>query len=196
MIYIYTACAYNFLPKACVLARSLRKKMPNAHLCLGLADEVDKEANAADYGFDSIISPDDMTDYVPDTAAWVFKHDVMELSTAIKGFILDTLLCKDDCEAVFYFDPDCLVFEPLDTLIQRFDKNSILITPHYTTPVMDPFPIWTDFALLKHGTYNLGFIGVKNDEIGCHFAKWWKLRLRDYCCRDYMEGYVYRSEMD
>jgi len=188
MIYIYTACAYNFLPKACVLAESLRKNMPEAHLCLGLADEVPKEANAADYGFDSIVSPADMADYVPDITAWVFKHDVMELSTAIKGFILEKLLHKDDCQAVFYLDPDCVVFESLDTLTQCFDNNSILITPHYITPVVDPFPIWTDFALLKHGTYNLGFLGVKNDKNGQLFARWWKLRLRDYCCRDYMEG--------
>lgn len=96
--------------------------------------------------------------------------------------MLRYLLGKQNCEAVLYCDPDIVVFSRLDDLLGELKLNSVLLTPHQTKPehtiqaIID-----NEICSLRHGLYNLGFIGVKNDEEGRAFSEWWSERLYHFC---------------
>jgi hypothetical protein len=65
----------------------------------------------------------------------------------------------------------------------------VVLTPHLTSPentiegVMD-----NEISCLKHGVYNLGFVGVKADDEGRRFAKWWGDRIYHFCRDDIPHG--------
>jgi hypothetical protein len=133
-------------------------------------------------GFDRVLSAEEYTQ-------WRFKHSLVEFCTAVKGNALCHLLNKPDCEAVFYFDPDIAIFDNLEQLTNQFMDYSILLTPHLTDIEKTYSAVWdNEISVLKHGIYNLGFVGVKNDINGHKFAKWWKDRLDLYCYDDIPNG--------
>ena len=45
-----------------------------------------------------------------------------------------------------------------------------------------------ELASLRHGLFNLGFIGVKYSHEGLQFVDWWKKRLRNHCLIDKPRG--------
>ena len=119
----------------------------------------------------------------------VFKHSIVEVSTGIKGFALLHLLSLPDCTEVLYFDPDIVVLRRLDGLLKHFNTASILLTPHLTAPETTLEAILdNEFSVLKHGIYNLGFVGVKNSAEGQCFAQWWAARLQYFCFDDIPNG--------
>src|SRR5205085_5341651 len=45
-----------------------------------------------------------------------------------------------------------------------------------------------ELSALRHGIYNLGFLGVRNGEEGRRFASWWADRLQQFCYDDIPRG--------
>src|SRR5690606_17865406 len=45
-----------------------------------------------------------------------------------------------------------------------------------------------EICSLKHGIYNLGFIGVAANDAGRQFAAWWSSRLYNFCRNDIPNG--------
>lgn len=187
-LYIFTAAAFNYFPKAKLLARSVREHLPDAHLCMALSDVRPAGFNIKKYGFDSVVAADDLDSEIPNLESWIFRHDVMELSTAIKPFVLNRLLDLPDCAAVLFLDPDCYLFGDPADLLKQFESHSILITPHQTKAEIDDRMMFREVNHLRFGIYNLGFLGVKNDDEGKRFAHWWKKRLARYCLIDLQSG--------
>lgn len=185
---VFTAAAFNYLPRARLLAESVRRYLPRAHLCLALADVKPEGFDPASCGFDSVVAVEDLADAIPDLPRWTFCHDVMERSTAIKPFVLERLLARPDCRAVFFFDPDCYLFSPPDELLERFADASILLTPHQTRPEASEKCMFRETNHLRFGVYNLGFLGVRNDETGRAFTDWWRKRLHAFCRIDLQKG--------
>lgn len=181
-LYAFTSAACNYLPKVRLLIQSLKRHHPEIRLVLALSDHLADPDLLRDEAWDEIM-PIDTLD-IPDWRRWAFTHDIVELSTAIKPFVLSRLLARPDCGGVFYFDPDMVLFSRLDDLIGRLEKSDILLTPHQNKPevglaeVMD-----NEISSLKHGIYNLGFIGVRPSLNGRAFARWWADRVY-YFCRD------------
>lgn len=175
----FTSIAANYLPKARVLARSFKKFHPEARFHLVLSDKP-MDWSGKGEPFDSVIYPDELP--IPDIRRWLFKHTVVEICTGVKGAAFQEVFRRSGPDAVFYFDPDMVLFSRLDSLIERFEKNSILLTPHLSEPedtneaVMD-----NEICALQHGVYNLGFLGVKNSAQGRKFVDWWAKRLADFC---------------
>lgn len=187
-LYIFTAAAFNYFPKARMLARSVRAHLPDAHLCMALSDVRPEGFDIKKYGFDSVIAADDLGAEIPNLESWIFRHDVMELSTAIKPFVLNRLLALPDCKAVLFLDPDCYMFGGPSGLLENFAEHSILITPHQTKAETDDRMMFREINHLRFGIYNLGFLGVKNDDEGRRFSMWWQKRLSKYCLIDLQSG--------
>lgn len=186
-IHVFTSAATNYLPKVRVLCESLKRHHPDLVVHLALADRRPKWLDAAREPFDTIIEIEELG--IPKTNAWVFKHSLIELSTAIKPFVAKRLLLQGDCKAVIYFDPDMVLFSPNDDLISEFESASILLTPHLTEPEPTQEGVRdNEMAALKHGVFNLGFIGIRNDDEGIGFANWWADRLYDFCLEALPEG--------
>lgn len=186
-IYAFTSIAPNYLPKAAVLAQTLKKYSPHVKFGVCIADFRKPAAVDALSEFDEFWTLDAIP--VSNLRAWTFRHSLVELCTAVKGAIVRSLLQRPDCEAVFFFDPDIILSAPVEDLAAAFTHGSILLTPHLTVPetsfeaVLD-----NERSALQHGVYNLGFLGVRADDEGRRFADWWWARVAELCFDDIPSG--------
>lgn len=186
-IYAFTSAACNYLPKAEVLRQSLRRYHPEIRLVLALPDRIPDGLDLSKQGWDETLAIEDLG--IPMWRPWAFTHSLVELATAVKPFVMASLLGRPGCRAVLYFDPDIVLFSRLDDLINQLEEADILLTPHQTSPeqgleeVMD-----NEICSLKHGVYNLGFIGVRPTANGRNFARWWSERLYYFCQDDIPNG--------
>lgn len=185
--HIFTSAALNYLPKVRILFNSIREHHPEIKLHLALADIPDAPLDISDEPFDSVITIESLN--IPDWRGWAFCHDIVEFSTAIKPFALKSLLGRPDCNKALYFDPDMVLFSRIDDILNALNDSSILLTPHQTVPedsleaVID-----NEICSLRHGIYNLGFIGVCANDEGLRFANWWSSRIYYFCRADTGKG--------
>jgi hypothetical protein len=177
----FTSLTLRYLARARVLAETLRAAHPDWRLHAVLVDQPPPgfplaEALAA---FDAVMPVEELA--IPRVRAWLFKHDLVEACTAVKGAMLCHLLgC--DTEAVVYFDPDIALFHPLRALPEMLSEASVLLTPHQLAPNDSPVAIAdNELAALRYGVFNLGFLAVRNDGVGRAFAHWWAARLHEAC---------------
>jgi hypothetical protein len=185
--YVFTSITGNYIPKARVLAESVKSHGEDVRFCLLLAEE--GRGGASPWPeVDEVVRLGDLE--IPALRSWVFGHELVELCTAVKGAFLVRLLQRPDCDQVFYFDPDIVVLSPLSVLSEELRAGSILLTPHLTEPESTTEAILdNEVAALRHGVYNLGFLAVKNDAAGRRFADWWWDRLRQFCRDDIPRGF-------
>ncbi len=186
-LHIFTSAACNYIPKVRMLFSSLREHHPEAVLHLALADERTPLLDLSSEPFDEVRTVADLD--IPDWKAWAFCHSIVELATAIKPFFLRQLLQRDDCGQVLYLDPDMVVFSRLDDIVAALNNATLVLTPHqaaaesHLAAVID-----NEICSLKHGVFNLGFIGVANTEEGNRFAAWWASRVYHFCRSEIHNG--------
>jgi hypothetical protein len=186
-LHIFTCAAVNYLPKVRILCRSIRAHHPEAVIHLALADERPGWLKAEGEPFDSILDIADLG--IPDWRPWTFTHSIVELSTAIKPFALKHLLALPDCATVLYFDPDMVLFSRVDDILATLSTSNLALTPHQTKPETSLEAILdNEVASLKHGIFNLGFIGVTNTDEGGRFADWWAQRTLHFCRAEVANG--------
>lgn len=186
-IHAYTSITSNYLPKARVLAESVKKTDPQVAFHLVLSDTLPIGFDHAQEPFDSVIHIEDII--TQDLAKWTFGHSVVELCTAVKGAALEYIFDEHAAEQVFYFDPDMVVFSRLDELSEVLSRSSVVLTPHQTDPETTDMGILdNEVSSLLHGVFNLGFVGVRNVDEGRRFARWWAQRLSKYCHDDLPNG--------
>lgn len=188
MIYVYTSCALNFLSAAKILFRSVDQYLPEARKVLGIVDKLPEEFDVQAEGADELFTLEDLRGEFPQLEAWIFRHDVMELCTAVKPFILERLLEREDCEAALFFDCDCVLYSSLVPVFAGLERASILLTPHACLPHIRDEWMFFEQGPLKVGVFNLGFLGIKNNATGKLLGRWWKARLRNYCLIDHELG--------
>ncbi|MCW3473875.1 hypothetical protein [Limobrevibacterium gyesilva] len=184
----FTSFTFGYLSRARVLAQTLRAAHPDWTLWALVVDEPppDLDLHAALAPFDAVMRADALD--IPRFRAWMFKHDLVEACTAVKGAMLEMLL-RRGADKVVYLDPDIAVFHPLSGIERRLDDASIVLTPHQLA-ANDGLPAMADNELtsLKYGTYNLGFVAVRNDDNGRAFAAWWSAVTRQACYDDVEAG--------
>jgi hypothetical protein len=191
---VFTSITLNYLPKARILAESIKKFHPDWILHVVICDRLSSlerskiQVDFAEELFDHVAWLDDFI--IPDLSAWIFKHNVVELCTAVKGYYLDKLV-KDGAEKIMYIDPDIVIFNNLDPLDKLLDEHAILLIPHLVDYTDDPHSISDNEinGTMRHGTFNFGFLGVNSTKKdGARFTDWWWKRLFDYCYADYDQG--------
>ena len=164
MIYAFTSAALNYLPKARLCLDLLRRFHPEFRLVYALADRLPAGMQLAEDCVDEVIPVEDLPGI--GTPGWIFQHSIVELSTGIKGAVLQRLLARDDCEAVLYFDPDIVLFSRLDDLVERLGTANLVLTPHQTKPEATVQRIIdNEICSLHFGIYNLGFLGVRKTPV-------------------------------
>jgi len=187
-MHLFTSITSNYLPKARVLAHSVKRLHPDAVFHLVLSDQRPSEPPSQIGPFDTILTLEDLP--IPNRRAWAFKHTVVELCTAVKGPAAQEIMHRYNPDHIYYLDPDIVVLSSLDGLEELLDQHSILLTPHVTEPAEDTLQAIIDgeICVLKHGIYNLGFLGVRPSLEGQRFLKWWTHRLLHFCYADIPEG--------
>ncbi len=185
----YTSIAANYLPKARVLAHSIKQHAPNVHMVLVLVDTLpdgqSRESFLANEPFDDVLLVEQLG--IPNWQNWLFRHSVVEACTAVKPFALLKLL--ESSEQVFYFDPDIALFSDIDALSHTLASHDAVLTPHnYVAEKTRDAVIDNELCFHKHGLYNLGFIGVRHTEQGKALAHWWADRCYAFCYDDIPNG--------
>lgn len=182
-IHAYTSITSNYLPKARVLVESIKRVDPDVQFHLVLSDNVPIGFDLTAELFDNVIFAEELV--TKGFPQWAFSHSVVELCTAVKGVALEHIFSNFDASQVFYFDPDMVVFARLDELQQELAHCSLVLTPHQTDPEINDMGILdNEMSSLRHGVFNLGFVGVRNIAEGRRFSRWWADRLLKYCYDD------------
>lgn len=190
--HLFTSITANYLPKARVLAQSAKRQGANVRFHLLLCDDYPADADPAAEPFDSIINVTELP--ISDREAWLFGHTVVEMCTAVKALGFLEIARRFTAEKIFYFDPDMVIMSGLDGLIERLDHYNILLTPHQTEPEQSlDAVIDNEIGSLKHGVFNLGFLGVRTSAEGLRFLNWWAERLR-YFCHDDIAGGLFTDQ--
>jgi hypothetical protein len=185
---IFTSINNSYLPKARILAASVRKHHPEAKMVLMLSDYRDP---LLDYtAFDLVLSPEDVVSGVDSLEAWIFEHTVVELCTAVKPFAFKYLFDEYGYETVVYQDPDTVLYSRLSELEDEMERHPIVLTPHVSVPAVDSDDLLDGEMLgcLRHGVFNLGFLALTRAGEGPIFLQWWLDRCRAYCFDDNQRG--------
>jgi len=183
----YTSFTYAYLARARVLAETVRRLHPDWSLWAVVTDLPPAGLPAdALAPFHHVLDAADLS--IPEFRRWLFRHDVVEACTAVKGAMLLHLL-EAGARRVIYLDPDIAVFAPLDPVIALLDQADVVLTPHLLTPETSAAGVLdNEIGALKHGIYNLGFLGVAATDEGWRFARWWHDRLAAHCVDDIAAG--------
>lgn len=189
MVHAFTSGAPNYIGKVRTLCRSLRQHCPDWKLHWLVPDFRRDElvASLEDGEVDYVWFVDDLPGL--NQRSWLFQHDIVEISTALKPKMALQILNRADCEALFYLDPDIVVFSPLDDLLESLMTASVTLTPHLLEPEVAPKAVHDhELSSLRHGVFNLGFFGVRECEESRKFLEWWSERCEAFCWSDWRSG--------
>lgn len=169
---VFTVCNLAYLPRALVLAESL-KLHKSGRLKIVVFDkkiELPPVTNIAE-----ILWVEELG--VPNFYELAFMYDIIEFSTSLKPFIALKLL--ETYKAIVFMDPDTCLFDSLSPIVTELQEYPIILTPHYTTP-QPSHPSESDLAMMRFGSFNLGFFAVNNSMEAKAFLAWWSERCIEY----------------
>ena len=191
-MHYYTSITSNYLPKARVLAHSVKRHDTQAVFHLLLTDDPPPGWDLTQEPFDTVLHLDDLG--IPQTRSWAFKHALVEMCTAVKGPGALEIVRRHQPDKLVYFDPDIVVFGDLAVLSRELDAHSVLLTPHLTDPETTAAGVLdNEISALKHGIYNLGFVGFACHGEGLRCMQWWSDRLLAHC-RDDIPGGLFTDQ--
>jgi regulator of replication initiation timing len=190
---ICTIAAKNYLPQARALMHSVKKQHPSFRRFVLLADKIDGyfEPEAEDFCLD--ISSNLA---IPQNSLFHFKYSILELCTAVKPYYLEDLFVRHNLDKLIYLDPDILLFDQLEPVLEALSRSSIVLTPHLTGRLADN-QAGSELLVRQHGVYNVGFIALSRYEESAGFLKWWQAKLYNDCITDLEQGiFVDQSWLD
>lgn len=187
MIYCTSICA-NYIPKASLLARSIKAFDPEAIFVACLSERTIPDFAIQNAYFDDIVLAKDLG--INDFDSFMFMHSVVETATSVKGHLFKYLFDAFPKQRKFvYLDPDIEVFGRLVELEEALETRSIVVVPHMTEPesLLDSI-LDNEINSMQYGVFNLGFLAVQSDKEGRRFIDWWAERLRVLCFDNVSRG--------
>jgi hypothetical protein len=154
----YSSFTFSYLNRARVLFQTLRRFHPAWELVALITDRPPEgfAFDPAAEPFDRVVWAEDLG--IPNFQGWLFKHDVVEVCTAVKGPFIHQA-CTSGAEAVIYLDPDTALFASLEPLERWLERDEILLTPHLVDPNDDPAAIHDNDLGLADRHLQPGFRG-------------------------------------
>lgn len=176
-----TIVANNYIPLARTLSRSFLHHHPDGQFFVLIVDQPIPELRADNEGF-HLVSIDELD--LPNGDLFFYQYSILEFSTAVKPFVLKYLLEKHQLESLIYLDPDILVTAPLTPVFESLSRASIVLTPHMLKPPPEDGKRPSESDIMLSGTYNLGFLAIRNDASARRLLEWWGERLASNCVVD------------
>ena len=176
-----TIVARNYLPLARTLCESFLEHHPLGHFFVLLVDEFEGEFDPDTEKFE-LIRLDALN--LPGGDLFLYKYSILELSTAVKPFLMKYLIERYQLESLLYLDPDLYITAPLTDVYKALERSSIILTPHMFSPPPDDGKNPTERDIMLSGVYILGFLAVKNDSEVMAMLDWWSDRLATLCVVD------------
>lgn len=161
------------MSQALVLADSIVKHNPEYLFYFGIVDKPNFSLPELDHKQVSFL-------YVQEIGLTHFeelvsRYNIIELNTCVKASFFKYLFkTHPACSHIHYFDPDIKLFGSLNSLDQHFNQYNILLTPHITEPIEDDNLEPRENMFLNYGIYNLGYIGLRNDQESFDLLEWWE----------------------
>ncbi|HYZ06637.1 MAG TPA: glycosyltransferase, partial [Rubrobacter sp.] len=175
---ICTIIAKNYVAHARVLAESFLEHHPEETCYVLVIDDTEGYIDAASEPFELVRPAQlDIDDYEHMAAI----YDVLELSTAVKPWLLRHLLDGRGMEQVAYLDPDIRVYDRLDEIERLTGEHGLVLIPHITSPLPRDGKRPSEADILISGTYNLGFISLEHGSATDGLLDWWCERLKTDC---------------
>ena len=112
---------------------------------------------------------------IPNLRGIAMKYDILELNTNVKPSFMRHLIRRHRLDRLVYLDPDICVYAPLTPVFAALDSSDAVLTPHITAPIDDD-KLPGEQTMLYNGTYNLGFIAVRNTPESDALLAWWERR--------------------
>ena len=178
---ICTIIARNYVAFARVLAESFKAAHPDGNCSVLVIDDPTGFIDPAAEPFE-LLTIDQIG--LPDPERMAAWYDVMELSTAVKPWLLRTLLERPGYDSVVYLDPDIRIFKPLEEIERRLGSHDVVLTPHFDKPLPRDGRKPAEEDILIAGSYNLGFIGLRGGETAGELLDWWSERLETDCLNE------------
>jgi len=180
---IFTIVSNNYRHFARTLAASVHAHDPSLDCFLALCDDPlpgarDPRDAYTEIGIREL--------KLPRFDRFTFQYTILELNTAIKPWVIAALFARG-YERVVYFDPDIRLYGSIAPILDRLDRAEIVLTPHLTGQLDDGHNP-TELAILQSGSYNLGFIALRQTAGTRRFAQWWQGKLTRDCVVDVPRG--------
>lgn len=172
-----TIIAKNYLPMARVLAESFREKNPGCPFFVLLMDPVEGRFHPEQEPFHAL---ETRQLSIPNLEGLLFKYNILEASTAVKPYLLAKLFAEHAMNKLLYLDPDILILRPLRELSETLDRCSVALIPHITQPYPDTAKPG-DHDILQAGSFNLGFLGLRNTPVTQQLLGWWQRKVFHHC---------------
>ncbi len=188
-VLVYSSFTFSYLNRARVLFKTLRRFHPDWELVALITDEPPAgfAFDPANEDFDRVVWARDLG--IPDFKSWLFKHDVVEVCTAVKGPFIHQVCEAGQADIAMYLDPDTALLGSLQPLIEMLQQDDILLTPHLIAYNIDRLAILdNDLSASRTGIFNLGFVAIRTSGEGARFARWWNDRLLEFCYDDMPAG--------
>jgi hypothetical protein len=185
---IFTIAARNYLGQVSVLFDSVNKQCGDAKFCCFVVDGYDDDSEIPDKLRNNVFDCRKLA--IPDFEELACKYTVVEFSTALKPFIFQYIFEDQKFDGAIYIDPDIKLYSDTNWIEEELRSRSILVTPHlldyqaYKASHKGRDPVLDLSSFLYAGTYNLGFVAIKNDAHGRDFIDIWGELLRDQCFDD------------
>ena len=177
---IFTIVSRNYAAQAATLMQSLAAQEPKARRVVVATDGPIPQLQA----LAEVIDAAELD--VPYRAMSVY-YDALELNTAVKPYVFKRFLAETSVKSATYLDPDIVVFRPLKRVREGLKRAELVLTPHLTRPLLG-VALPNDQAILRSGSFNLGFCSMRAAERTRDLAAWWADRCEFDCRVDLPDG--------
>jgi len=190
---VFTIVSKNYLHFARTLMQSVKNVHSDWDRHVLLVDEVRGDFAPAGENF-KVVEVRELP--LPDMNKFLFRYTILELNTAVKPWMLEWLFKNPQYDRVIYIDPDIYLYKPMHEVEDALSSGSLMVlTPHLTGQLDDKHP--DEQAILRAGSYNLGFIALSRHDSVLDFLHWWQNKLEFQCVVDLENGlFVDQKWMD
>ena len=179
-----TIIAKNYVAQARVLARSFAEHQPDGRFWTLIIDEFEGFIDPASEPFE-VLTPAAIG--CEEFAQLAFRYSVLELSTAVKPWLLRHLMTATG-GPITYLDPDIEVFGSLAHLDELAAQHGVVVTPHNDRPIPDDGQRPSQLDIMLTGVYNLGYLSLAPTPEVWRLLDWWSERLLEDCRIDLAHG--------
>jgi hypothetical protein len=177
---IFTIVSRNYAAQAATLMESVAAQEPKARRVVVATDGPIPH-------LERLAEVIDARELCPVYDAMSVYYDALELNTAVKPYVFRRFLSDGGAASATYLDPDIVVFRPLHSVKQGLAEAQLALTPHLTRPMLGS-AMPNDHAILRSGSFNLGFCAARAERKTVELMSWWADRCEFDCRVDLKNG--------
>lgn len=178
---IVTVVTRNYAKYAYALAESVLEHEVGVDFFVCFADSPSKAESVQPQEQIHVLHADALG--IANWKRFAFQYTPFELSCALKPFAMSHVL-RQNYDEVVYLDGDMRLLGRLEEVWRLLNENSIVLTPHLIRPFPQDGGHPGENLFLMAGTFNAGFLALRNDADASAFLAWWSKKMESECYKD------------